>query len=380
MTATSNWKRTCTTPSFQLLENRAPHYGRQWGSEPFVFTDTSRLIAWTPKVDANGQYTMKREIILPILDATVLRTCKLLYGYGSQILYGYNNFDFHTFDGHNEIACPPRSRIMEKDYRPNPKKPRGDNNWEGKINEGITQISLRRPITMLEGYVYHDPFLRFLHTIGPKNASLIQNLGFTGRMKLHFCSEDNCSQKCADDLATSIQVYIPFIRQFCKGLHTLTLFPLKDEFWGPDTAPRGGPQNFKEAVSRLVRDSLSKTGIENLFVFEYVPEYVPQTRDLEDTDDEDFGGAGREMNFKRPGKNVLHEFAMAEWAKARNANRETETEEGTAYYEEIARDSECEFCGEKKHVWPDCHNLCKICGEYGHWGSLCPRVQKRWYE
>lgn len=48
------------------------------------------------------------------------------------------------------------------------------------------------------------------------------------------------------------------------------------------------------------------------------------------------------------------------------AARERENGIGPASEETV----ECDFCGEK-HVWPDCHNLCSLCGGYGHSRESC---------
>lgn len=31
----------------------------------------------------------------------------------------------------------------------------------------------------------------------------------------------------------------------------------------------------------------------------------------------------------------------------------------------------CGFCGETNHLWQDCYNLCRTCGEYGHFKNTC---------
>ncbi|CAG8949941.1 hypothetical protein HYFRA_00004272 [Hymenoscyphus fraxineus] len=378
VTVTSNWKRTYTTASFKLLEKLRK---RNQDADPFQFIERNVMIAWVPKRDDDGPYTMKRQIVLPVLDATVLRTCKVLYEYGSKILYGYNEFDFDLFDPHDEQNFPRRSLFGKKTYRPRPCKPAG-NQWMGKINEGITQIIQRRPVTIIEGYIYCDPFLRFLHTIGPKNAALLGSLVFTGRMKLHDCPDlnsDTPRHKCADGLEESVQVYIPFIEKLCKELHTLTLFPLKDSLWHRDVVvPPGQPKNSEEALNQLVRRSISKlTSLKDLFVLQHRITGKCVTIWNWDRDNDD-------LLWEDRGRNVPIKSAMAEWVDVQNEYRQIQKKEGatssTIAHRSTAQnrqpsntkeeDPVCDFCGEN-HVWPDCFNLCNVCGEYGHWGSLC---------
>lgn len=165
--------------------------------------------AYIPRHDSKGFYSeMRLKPTHRPIDATCLRTCKQLYKEGSKILYGLNTFEFEMANvhvGHQaDILVESSWGIL---LHPNPNKP-GLERFRGEIKEAIKQVEYRRPLRMLSGWVFHDPFLRFLHAIGTRNAALIHHLVFSGTVKLHSCRQyeraAGCEQ-CSDDLARSMR-------------------------------------------------------------------------------------------------------------------------------------------------------------------------------
>lgn len=69
---------------------------------------------------------------------------------------------------------------------------------------------------MLEGFLYYDPFLRYLHTTGPIHASKLKNLEFEGVIRLYQCEEGDCAVDVC--LMQALYVYVNFIAQFCTAV------------------------------------------------------------------------------------------------------------------------------------------------------------------
>ncbi|KAF8850568.1 hypothetical protein BDZ45DRAFT_751570 [Acephala macrosclerotiorum] len=82
---------------------------------------------------------------------------------------------------------PPSHYRTVQMVRPYPSKPPPT---EDLIYLTLSEIRDREPETSLAGWVYYDHFLRFLWTIGPKNAALIKTLRFSGVIKFHTCDKD----------------------------------------------------------------------------------------------------------------------------------------------------------------------------------------------
>ena len=88
-----------------------------------------------------------------------------------------------------------------------------------KLARAITLIDTRVPAGQLPGYLFYDPFLRFIHFIGPKNSARIKALEFNGIVKRHSCSSKYC-EPSVEKFITSLCFYIPFIKKFCTGLES----------------------------------------------------------------------------------------------------------------------------------------------------------------
>ena len=246
-------------------------------------------------------------------------------------------------------------------FRPSPEKSRpGWGDWDAEIAEGICQIQLRRPVEMLLGWVYFDPFLRFLHTIG-KNAALLKHLTFEGVVKIHCCTASKCS-KCDDDLVLSLRLYIPFIIKFCTGLERLTLKFKYDKIREEDPRdpddPR--PKTAEEALKPVLENELRE--FPTLTHLEVVTTKCILVGDM------DFGHyEDRRVDFAIPTIN---------WFRERG-NREHEAPEqnGIVNPEATGDEDICDFCGED-HVWAECRHLCGFCGRYGHFRSTCPPLHE----
>ncbi|KAF8850576.1 hypothetical protein BDZ45DRAFT_809019 [Acephala macrosclerotiorum] len=130
----------------------------------------------------DGKYTEIRLVYCKAIDATCLRVCQQLYQEGIKALYGQNwySFDMVNTYFHN---CPPSyigGKI--KVWRPSPQEPEPEN-----LNRDVTRV-----IPMLEdqlhfvylpGWIYYDPFLRFIYTISPRNCLFLTSLAFHGYVK-----------------------------------------------------------------------------------------------------------------------------------------------------------------------------------------------------
>lgn len=309
--------------------------------------------------DRDGLFCEMRAVKKPAIDATLLRTCKDFYNNGMNILYGKNRFTFKP----NEYSFKesPFTLLGTSTYiqfRPNPGKPSMRfADWDSEVREGICQIRLCRPVEMLCGWIYFDPFLRFLHTIGASNAAMLKHLNFTGVVKLHQCGWTECS-KCEQDLLIGLELYIPFIIQFCTGLESLSINCLSDRaVWGYGSHGRHpqdpSPATCEEALQPLLENELLQ--IQTLVNLEVItPRYVSTGGSYDSYED-------RRADFVEP---------SIEWFKKRG-NKASDPKNGSVEEAGIQHGQLiCDFCRED-HVWAGCHNLCDFCGQYGHFRSTC---------
>lgn len=181
-------------------------------------------------------YIRLRKYIRSALDASFLRVSKELRTIGSDILYGSNKYMFdmtNPYRGSNPPLLCGKYEVIRPDpelddkrkhdmHYPHPAKfPLSDAQQE----ETIECIQKQAPLRDLPGYVYYDPFLRFLHTIGPDSASRLKNLSFRGTCLRHECLDD-CphSRPCDDGIFESLRIYIPVITRVCTGLEHLSIY------------------------------------------------------------------------------------------------------------------------------------------------------------
>jgi len=194
-----------------------------------------------PRQDDDGAYTEFRDVHRALIDAACLRTNHKIYDTYINFLYSTNNFYFGMTKASVQRS-PPTMLLKGKDFkvwRPRPYKPGFDAQGNADRALAISQISNQVYIKALSGWAYHDPFLRFLYTIGPKNAARLKHITFSGTVKIHTCRAWICGEHliCDDDLGSSLRNYIPFIIALCTGLEKLTIRAKEDENIDPVFQP-----------------------------------------------------------------------------------------------------------------------------------------------
>ncbi|APA15460.1 hypothetical protein sscle_15g102300 [Sclerotinia sclerotiorum 1980 UF-70] len=219
--ATSNWKK-CFTGS--------PHYKIQKDVDDTDAYTTTEIGMLTQTQE--GSLMVLRKVHTSKLDATCLRVCKTWKDARGSLLYRFNRFTFGTNNPTFEGSPP--TWMGKKTWRPPAGKPylvAEDNSpdspriFKSRIEKGLRNIKKRVSIKNLAGWVYHDPFLRFLYTIGARNAALLQSLQFSGEVRCHQCET---GQFCNDCLVENLRVYVPIINAICPNVQKLVLRPRKD--------------------------------------------------------------------------------------------------------------------------------------------------------
>lgn len=225
---TCNWKKFWAgAPGFAIMKKsmKASYdYTKQASSSHY----SSTLIP-TPTEDEDGRLIVLRQVHEAELDACILRVCRSFKNIGANLLYRRNLYTFGMNNG-TQHGSPP-TWIGKGIWRPPPRKPsfkdrkHSATSFYNRINRGITDIRKRVAIKNLAGWVFHDPFLRFLYTIGTENSALIRTLAFSGNVQCHRCERGHF---CDDCIFESLRVYIPFINELCPSVHKLTLAVLGD--------------------------------------------------------------------------------------------------------------------------------------------------------
>lgn len=213
-------------PHFEIRGGYRTHISSEESASEIVDNDDPcglPTLAWIPRQDEAGQYTEMRYINRKIIDASCLRACRAFLNIGQCILYNANSFEFAMMNT-DWNSCPPSWDGGEFGrYRPCPSKPGHNEKWINAVAEGMSAVGDQIRLTKLPGWIYYDRFLRFLHTIGPKNAVLIKSLTFRGTIQIHRCEYEMCGLRCEDDLLDSLQLYLSFIKMFCPELKKLTI-------------------------------------------------------------------------------------------------------------------------------------------------------------
>jgi hypothetical protein len=336
--------------------------------------------------DGRDPYYQLRRYKKPSIDATLLRTCKFFYDVGNELLYRRNRFTFGMLNTKSP-HCPPMliaaHEIIRPDpiladnlqmYRPDPIKPAPDD--DECLVLAISEIQRQVPLRKLQGWVYYDPFLRFLHTVGT-NAKLLKSLQFTGALvKRDACEEDKhkVSRHCSDDLLYSMKLYLPIIRQICTGLEELTMFVryfLSSCFRGccvlivlpqvsyDQTSP-GTSSRVIRNYRLLVEDALAK----------FITTEIPKIISLKSL---------KVYHQKESSQGKLEDY-VAEFARPTMELIETRERKEVMIDQNITQLAQnvklenlhCGFCGETNHIWPECYNLCSFCGGFGHFIKTCP--------
>ena len=312
--------------------------------------------------DAAGTYTEYRHVYRKPVDATILRVNKNLNHVASGILYGNNvlTFELRQKDEDSNEGDSITSDDEEMEHRPSPNKPdplRASS--EDEILHGLEAISRNRPIEELPGWIYQDPFLLFLHTIGMKNCAMIRTLRFSGTVVLHDCGDEH--KDCSDDLVHSLRVYLPFFREFCTGLETVIIRVFNDTSFDPNTETRGSlvPETTEEGFKPFL--VLKIRTLRKLEITEYPTNETP-----------DFAKAAIARMADRA-KTRMN--ARAKW-EDHLRQLKSERDKNLQVEIEVAKDMKpsCGFCGED-HIAEECWNLCNFCGEFGHFRKGCLRAE-----
>jgi hypothetical protein len=151
------------------------------------------------------------------------------------MLYTQNEYSFKTANPHRRKYCPTMLGTYKNHIEWKPQHYRLLPFSDDEVTTAIYQNEHQVPTKQLTGLAYYDNFLRWLHSIGRKNAASLKALRFEGMAKLHCCeiagySEDCPYKPCDDSVIDLITVYIPFIRKFCTGLEKLTIIVEEDNY------------------------------------------------------------------------------------------------------------------------------------------------------
>jgi hypothetical protein len=181
------------------------------------------------------------------------------------MLYSENEFSFDMVNPYHRKSPPTMLGTFKnhEEWQPDPCKPHIS---PGNARKAIYDIERHVPIKKLTAWVYYDHFLRWLYSIGPKNATLVKVLKFQGTAKLHHCQMDEdesefpCfSKPCNDSIIDSLKIYIPFIRKFCTGLEKLTLI-VEEDHWAKknpqDVLDDGFPKDREAALRPLLEKEI----------------------------------------------------------------------------------------------------------------------------
>ncbi|CAG8981363.1 hypothetical protein HYALB_00013787 [Hymenoscyphus albidus] len=311
--------------------------------------------------DEKGTYFEKRLIKRFTIDATCLRTCKKLYEEGSGILYGGNIFRFEMANSLFTYSSRPVVGSSGVIFHTSATKP-GPESIRGVVKDGMSRIPHNHPWRMLPGWLFYDPFLRFLYTIRPRNAALIKHLEFDGIVKGHTCVNCKC---CDHDLIRSMRIYVNFMARFCTGLIKLNILACSDSrlndgfivsedlsVANPNNlpiVPPWRPTNIKDGLTKLFEQSISRITTLQKINIRTTEIHYPYIGDLEYYP-ADFG-----------------EDLISRTLAQIQERREKQEDRGMRRY---PKKKQCGFCGEN-HSSRNCYNLCALCGEYGHFKSSC---------
>lgn len=346
------------------------NWNRAWRARCYEEADDPMgSLAFFPKQDEHGPYTEVCEVKRPAIDATALRVNKHFFATGNKMLYSKNTFDFYLPIG-NHYHSPSSTYDGKRRHRPNPEKPYFDN-FEDLTNDriftrGIRSIQEQVPEQKLPGWIYYDSFLRFLHNIGPTNASYIKSLKFRGIAILHTCPADDNCEDCEQNLVSNLRVYIPFFKIFCPNLRKLFITVWPDIH--QDAGQNGNPATSEEAMLPLLENELRTiTSLNGLIVEEIVD------------GDEDHEFLSKSAYWATETSQFIAKQSVERIKKERieeGQRLKLQAEATEAAILKVVPKLSCEFCGEN-HIWPECHNLCPVCGEFGHKRKTCPHWKIR---
>jgi len=350
---TCNWKRLWASTAYQI----------DWGQQSDEDIATNKPKASIQRGDSSGSFIELRLIERREIDASFLRSCSAFYKVGSGILYG-NTFRFHTPFPRWERSPPSMMTRKHLIWRPNPQKPpMNDRRKDEKVQKVITQIRAQVHLLRFSGWAYYDPFLRFLHTIGPANAALLKKIELCGMVRL---------RPCIGDLVHCLHFYIPVIQAVCTGLDELILYAEED----PDVTQQFVLQQDSEQDSDEDEDTASNIG-------RLVTPTEAALRPILETELRQVQSLRKLKVFRSAESHDLYEWAIPamHWFDDRNKQRKAAMEETQKVSCNSLPNTEstntlCGFCGEA-HPWNKCYNLCSLCGKYGHSQKSCPASPRK---
>lgn len=324
-TSICNRKAWWEFPSFGVsdLSLDGAALGRDSGSHDTVYVK---------KEDEYGLYYAIYSVTRATLDATFLRSSKVMSTLGNILLLSKNTFVF-------DALLPQRRPLQFLDgtiFQPPASKPAVNADFPAKIARSILNIKKQITFNFLAGWIYNDRFLYWLHKIGPKKAALVKSLKFCGSVQRKVCrTGDKECQACGNDFVHHLLVYIPVIKSLCPGLENLSL-----SVW--DQTVGDGQPPVASSMVQLMQPILEHQicDIKSLRKLE-VTSYAPS----------DPGAEVEEDPLKVCAANSI------DWINNRTLHRDQR--------KGAVQEWHCESCGEN-HIWADCHNLCNMCGEYGH--------------
>ncbi|KAB8293509.1 hypothetical protein EYC80_007815 [Monilinia laxa] len=220
---TCNWKKFWVVVSSFVICKESREDCHSEKAQDFISPYDPSVIPKSTKGE-DGRLTVLRRVHEAALDACVLRVCRSFSNIGGNLLYGRNRYTFRMNNG--SLHGSPPTWIGKERWRPPAGKPylkgreHSATGFYNRINRGITDIQKHVAIKNLAGWVFHDPFLRFLYTIATENTTLIQTLEFSGEVHCHRCETGHFCDDCIFD---SLRVYIPFINALCPKVRKLTL-------------------------------------------------------------------------------------------------------------------------------------------------------------
>ena len=404
------------TPAGQTIEPQliTTNWKTEWKMHPdFTIDRTSgrnQDVQYVKVIryDDFGEYIEYHSITRAVLDSTCLRTCPEMGASGARLLYGCNTFAFSMLNRHPK-NCPPcaiwRGNVVTKIYQECPHKPNMNSrsilDAIDHIRDGhkvIKDDHLRIVVDHLHPWVYYDPFLRFLHTIEPRNAAFIKTLSFGGVVQRHNqCSSNSCQKRgeqLIDDLVASLRLYIIFIRKFCINLEKLIIVAWDDyrvrlcrqHDHRDESLPKSMKQAFLPFLENDVRSIRSLRELEVIIKeekkgetdeFEFAQETMNWFKDRASKR----AARKRELNAMRATAKPAQEKAQLLRQKLKHlAARLGSTmsqemaqllQERSEIVTELCRN--CEHCGEE-HLSLECYNLCNFCGDTGHWRDTCQKL------
>ncbi|KAL2065547.1 hypothetical protein VTL71DRAFT_3217 [Oculimacula yallundae] len=352
ITTTSNHKKAWSVPTYR---NEYYHMPGSSGITEGPYLSILNM------QDSDGPYTEYRHIFRKPIDATILRVNKDIHKTASGLLYGNNTLEFPTRPKDWKLNAGTCYRYGKRLHIHNPSPLKPDLtliNAHEVIAKDLASVHRKVPVQNLPGWMYHDGFLKFLYTIGPKNAALIRKLRFSGIVMLHDCGDDGDTGhgRCADDIAHSLKVYLPFLKTFCTGLETLIIQLLGED----DEIAAGRGLNDPTSTEGSLRPLLEQEIM-----------HIKSLRKLVVTNH-----CGAVRDFALP---TIDRVAR------RTKARTTAASKWSAHFLKLKNqrgendEPGCGFCGEE-HISAECWNLCNFCGEFGHfrkgclprdWVSLC---------